>query len=266
MAPVLDLAGVAKSFGGLQVLRDVTLSVAAGETVGLIGPNGAGKSVLFDIITGITRPTQGEIRISGRLTRGMQPWDVARLGLGRTFQDQKLFSGMTVGEHLYLAARRNRGLPVAGWAGQVARYMGLTDQLPAQPAALGIDGQRRLAIGRAVALRPTLLLLDEVMAGLNAEERQQLVGLLRSLPEFLGYPLSMVVVEHVLPVIDALCPRVVVLDAGSIIFAGTPGAARRDPGVVTAYLGSRPAGTRAGGRANPHGHGGPAGLEQGGSA
>jgi branched-chain amino acid transport system permease protein len=249
-AALLAVEGVGKRFGGLQALSGVSFAVGAGEILGIIGPNGAGKSTLFNCITGTIRPDQGSIVLSGRAIAGQRADRVARLGVGRTFQNGGLFAGFTARENVvagqHIAAGRGLAAALPRWAaaGAAAREaevdgllaaVGLADRAAAIAGTLAYGEQRRLEIARALAGRPSLLLLDEPAAGMVEHEVAELAVLLRRLA---AGGLTIVVVEHNVGFVTGLCDRMVALEGGTVIAAGPPLAVVRDPGVVASYLGT----------------------------
>ncbi len=249
---LLAINNLTKNFGGVQALDRVSFNVEAGEILGLIGPNGAGKTTCFNLINGLLPPTSGSLLMAGREMVGQPPYRRAAKGLSRTFQNIQLFGGMTVMENILTGyhLRQDVGfwqalLPLPqvqrGQAGaaqralELLRLVGLEGKgdLPAESLAYG--EQRRLEIGRALALGPQLLLLDEPAAGLNPRETEDLMGLLAALRD-LG--ITLLVIEHDMILIMGLCDRIVVLDHGGVIAIGPPGEIRKDSRVIEAYLGS----------------------------
>ncbi len=250
-APLLEVLRVSKAFGGLMALLDVSLCVWPGQIKGLIGPNGAGKTTLFNLITGMLRPTSGDIRFQGRSIVGLPPHRIAALGIARTFQNVQLFSGMTVFEHVLVGGHRHGRSGLLGAIFQTSRVrqeekeararawrilerVGLVEwaDRPAESLPLGL--QRILEIARALATAPRLLLLDEPGAGLNPPEKAQLAGLIRSLPE---EGITVLLVEHDMNMVMGLADEIAVLDYGQLIAEGPPEAIRQDPRVIAAYLG-----------------------------
>ncbi|MDB5567317.1 MAG: transporter ATP-binding protein [Tardiphaga sp.] len=237
MEDALVIQKMSKRFGGLRAVQDVSFSVKKGETVALIGPNGAGKTTSFNLITGFHRPDSGSIRALGREIVGLRPHDVCAQGLARTFQVAKPFGAMTVQANVMTGAfLRNKSVDVAREkASEVIEFVGLSakEQTPARDLTT-ID-QRRLEMARALATQPQILLLDEVMAGLNPSEIDQAVALIGKLSE---RGLTIVIVEHVMRAIMAVARHIVVLDHGQKIAEGNPREIVENPEVVRAYLGS----------------------------
>ncbi|MGC2812043.1 MAG: ABC transporter ATP-binding protein [Bradyrhizobium sp.] len=237
MAEALVIRGLSKRFGGLRAVQDVSFSVKENETVALIGPNGAGKTTSFHLITGFHRPDAGSVMAFGREIVGLRPHDICAHGLARTFQVAKPFGAMTVLANVMTGAfLRDRNAAVArARARETIEFVGLSarEQTPARDLTT-ID-QRRLEMARALATEPRILLLDEVMAGLNPSEIDQAVALIGKLSE---RGLTIVIVEHVMRAIMAVARHIVVLDHGQKIAEGTPREIVENPEVVRAYLGS----------------------------
>jgi branched-chain amino acid transport system ATP-binding protein len=237
MTDALVVSGLSKRFGGLRAVQDVSFTIKENETVALIGPNGAGKTTSFHLITGFHRPDSGSVRAYGREIMGLRPHDICAHGVARTFQVAKPFGAMTVLANVMTGAfLRDKNAAVAREkAREVLEFVGLSarEQTPAKDLTT-ID-QRRLEMARALATQPRLLLLDEVMAGLNPAEIDQAVGLIGKLSQ---RGLTIVIVEHVMRAIMAVARRIVVLDHGQKIAEGTPKEIVENPEVVRAYLGS----------------------------
>jgi branched-chain amino acid transport system ATP-binding protein len=247
MTDALVVRGLSKRFGGLRAVQDVSFTIQENETVALIGPNGAGKTTSFHLITGFHRPDSGSVLAYGREIVGLRPHDICAHGVARTFQVAKPFGAMTVLANVMTGAfLRDKHAAVArDKAREVIEFVGLSarEQTPAKDLTT-ID-QRRLEMARALATQPRLLLLDEVMAGLNPAEIDQAVGLIGKLSQ---RGLTIVIVEHVMRAIMAVARRIVVLDHGQKIAEGTPKEIVENPEVVRAYLGSYVHPTAAGER------------------
>src|SRR5471032_3671665 len=237
MAEALVIKGLDKRFGGLRAVQDVSFTVKENETVALIGPNGAGKTTSFNLITGFHRPDSGSVLAFGREIVGLRPHDVCALGLARTFQVAKPFGAMTVLANVMTGAfLRDKRIQVARKrAREAIEFVGLAakEHMPARDLTT-ID-QRRLEMARALATEPRILLLDEVMAGLNPAEIDQAVALVEKLSK---RGLTIVIVEHVMRAIMAVARHIVVLDHGQKIAEGSPKEVVANPEVVRAYLGS----------------------------
>lgn len=245
-AGLLRLDRLTKRFGGLTALNEVSLGIARGGITGVIGPNGAGKTTLFNLITGAYVPTSGTVTLEDRPIGGLRPFRIARRGIARTFQNIRLFRSMTVWEHLFVAQPVRHWsaavLPVA-WSGAAAldrarqaldlfRLAEFRDRLA---VTLPYGVQRRVEIARALMAEPALLLLDEPVAGMNAEEAEDLRMLLRELAR--TGATTILLIEHDMPFVMGLCDHLYVLDFGSLIAQGPPEAVRRDEAVLDAYLG-----------------------------
>lgn len=230
MTPALQVSDLHVRFGGRAALQDVSLAVGEGEVVGLIGPNGAGKTSLIDAVTGFVR-YQGSVCVSGDSIDGLRPDQRAARGLGRTFQSLELFEDLTVRENVSAGPR------ISTWAVTDAlAATGLAPVADRLPAGLSPSTRRLVALARAVATRPRVLLLDEVAAGLDHDERAALAERLRDIA---SGGCSVLLIDHDLGLVAELCHRVVVLDAGRVIASGLPAEVRRDERVLDAYLGRR---------------------------
>jgi branched-chain amino acid transport system ATP-binding protein len=244
---LLRLDAVSKRFGGVRALSDVSMAVERGRIVGVIGPNGAGKTTLFNLITGAYRADAGAIVFDGHDVTAWPAHQIIRAGLARTFQNIRLFAGMTIWEHLLVTQRPKghalRGLVPLGWsnpavtarAEHVLKFFGLEAYRNVLARTLPYGIQRKVDMARALASGPKLLLLDEPAAGMNHDEAEDLRKLLLRLNE---EGLTILLIEHDMPFVMNLCHELYVLDFGSRIAAGDPAAIRRDPVVLDAYLGS----------------------------
>jgi branched-chain amino acid transport system ATP-binding protein len=241
-ANLLELKGVTKRFGGVAALNGVTTSVTQGEILGVIGPNGAGKTTLLNCISGVYRPDAGEIWWRGSSITGMRPHRVARLGIGRTFQIVKPFGSMTVRENAAVGALFGSGEARRGPkeafkdADRVLELVGLRAKADLEVTSLTIPDRKRLEVARAVATQPKLLLLDEVMAGLNSVEVDEALEMVRAVHTT---GVTVVLIEHVMRVIVGVCTRAIVLDFGQVLAEGAPEVVLRDERVIQAYLGER---------------------------
>lgn len=235
----LELSGVVKQFEGVRALAGVDVGVNPGEILGLIGPNGSGKTTLLNVASGVLRPSEGEVRVAGGLTRG-RPHRFSKCGVARTFQHVRLFGEMTVGENVEVGAI-SAGVALES-ADAALKELGLIADKARLAQTLAYGQQRRVEIARALAGQPSVLLLDEPVAGMNAAESDQLLIVLRKVRDELKC--ALIIVEHDLRFIMRLCDRVVVLSEGRVISEGTPEHVQRDPTVVEAYLGT--VGDRAG--------------------
>jgi branched-chain amino acid transport system ATP-binding protein len=237
MADALVIRGLNKRFGGLRAVQDVSFIVKENETVALIGPNGAGKTTSFNLITGFHRPDSGSVSAYGREIVGLKPHDICAHGLARTFQVAKPFGAMTVLDNVMTGAfLRDRNTAVAREkAREAIEFVGLAAREQTAAKDLTTIDQRRLEMARALATEPRLLLLDEVMAGLNPAEIDQAVGLVGKLSQ---RGLTIVIVEHVMRAIMAVARHIVVLDHGQKIAEGGPREIVENPEVIRAYLGS----------------------------
>jgi branched-chain amino acid transport system ATP-binding protein len=237
VAVALAVRALRKDFGGVLAVEDVGFDVAEGEILGLIGPNGAGKTTLFNLVSGYLRPTRGTISVFGREVTGLPPYALARLGVSRTFQVVRPFPRLTVLENVMVGAFLHH--PAAAAAEARARtvlsLLGMEKLADAPASALTLAGRKRLEIAKALSLSPRLLLLDEVVAGLNPSEVAATIEVIRRIRQG---GVTIVIVEHILKVIMGLSDRVVVLDHGRKLAEGSPAQIAANPDVITAYLGS----------------------------
>ncbi len=240
--PLLELESVSKRFGGVKALRRVSFSIEEGEILGIIGPNGARKTTLLNCISGVHRVDEGRINFDGRRINGEPPHMVARLGIGRTFQVVKPFSSMTVRENAAIGAlfgsSQARMAPVAAfaWADEVLSLVGLASRAAFPVGSLTIPDRKRLELARALATKPRLLLLDEVMSGLNAVESDQALDVVRRIHQS---GITIVLIEHVMRVVAGVCERIVVLNFGEVLTEGRTQEVLDDSRVVEAYLGEK---------------------------
>jgi branched-chain amino acid transport system ATP-binding protein len=239
--PALEARGLTRRFGGVAAVSDLSFSVQAGQVLGLIGPNGAGKSTLIDLVTGHVRPSAGTVVVAGHDLTGARPWTIAAARVARTFQIVKPFRGLTVRENVAVGAMFGPGgagsvAEAGNRADKVLERVGLGARAEVPPGDLNVADARRLELAKALAMRPRVLLLDEVMAGLRREEMAPALELIRSLK---SEGLAIVAVEHVMKVILEISDEVLVMHEGAELTRGRPEDVVKDERVVEAYLGRR---------------------------
>jgi branched-chain amino acid transport system ATP-binding protein len=238
--PILKIQDVVKTFGGLHAVNGVSFALAEGEVMGLIGPNGAGKTTLFNVISGYYAPTRGRIQFKGHDIGGLPPYRLASIGIGRTFQVVKPFPGLSVLENVIIAGLchhpKRKAAEQHAW--KTLEFTGLADHAAKSAASMTLAGRKRLEISKALALEPSLLLLDEVVAGLNPTEADKTIELILKIK---GFGISILIVEHIMRVIMNISDRVVVLNFGQQLALGKPGEVAKDPMVIQAYLGEEAA-------------------------
>lgn len=233
---MLELSGLTVRFGGLTAVDGVTLSMAEGEILGLLGPNGAGKTTLFNAVSGLVRPSEGDIRFHNRNIVRTPLHRRAQLGIGRTFQIPQPMHELTVRENLIVAQRFGTGRIDAAQVDEVLEILGLSDKGDRDAATeLSLSELKALEVGKALATSPQLLLLDEVLAGLETEGKRRFLDTIRRIHE--RYGVTILIIEHDIETISSLCPRIAVLNFGRLIADGTPDEVFRDPEVVRSYTG-----------------------------
>lgn len=233
---LLRVEKVSKHFGGICANEDISFNLDAGQIVGLIGPNGAGKTTMFNCIAGYAHPTSGKIWLNDKRVSGLRPDQCARIGIGRTFQVARTFHSMSALENVMVGAvLENRSVLAAREQGlHLLDLVGLVRFAEKSAASMTISEQRRLAVARALAIKPRLLLMDEVMAGLNPSEVKEMVDTVKKIR---SQGISCLIVEHVLEGIMPIADKIVVLDYGRKIAEGPPQLVSNDPVVISAYLG-----------------------------
>jgi branched-chain amino acid transport system ATP-binding protein len=251
---MLEVKQLTRRFGGLVAVNQVSFSVNEGEIFGLIGPNGAGKTTLFNLVTGLIPPSGGQMIFDGAsLGQRQQPHQIASKGIARTFQNIRLFKDLSAQENVLIAQhihtqsgvvkgvlglapapKEEREIRVK--AAELLELVGLQDRAQEKAQNLSYGDQRRLEIARALALQPKLLLLDEPAAGMNPNEKQSLSAFIRDLRD--RFDLTILLIEHHVPLVMGLCDRIAVLDFGQLIALGEPAQVRTDPAVIAAYLGN----------------------------
>ncbi len=254
--PILDVRNVCKRFGGVQAVNDVSLKVLPGEIVSLIGPNGAGKTTTFNLISGVLLPSDGQILFEGKDVAGLKPSDFAKLGIGRTFQNLALFRNGTVvdnilvGRHIHFrysvleaffhwGRPRREEIAAREKVEQVIEFLEIEELRDKPISQLSYGQQKRVELGRALACEPRLLLLDEIVAGMNREEKEDIARFILDTRDEFG--IAILMIEHDMQVVMDLSDRVYVLDFGSLIAEGTPAEVAVNPLVLQAYLGEEAA-------------------------
>lgn len=249
---LLTIENLTKQFGGLLAVDSVCFTVQPQEIFGLIGPNGAGKTTMFNMLTGLIEPTEGKVIYNHRNIAKLRPYQIANCGIARTFQNLRLFGNLSVLENVEIACHRHNktslfadilNLPKAQKARkqdqetalELLELVGLSSLKNQQANNLAYGDRRRLEIARALALKPRLLLLDEPAAGMNPNEKAALSALIREIRDRFG--LTIILIEHHIPLVMGLCERIAVLDFGKLIALGNPETVRQNPAVIEAYLG-----------------------------
>lgn len=235
---ILQVEGVSKRFGGLQALSDVTFDLPERQILGLIGPNGAGKTTLFNVINGVYKPEEGRVLFRGEDVTGRRTYDLAHMGLARTHQIVRPLNELSVRENVMVGAcfgREDHGLKTAGEiADEVLEFVGLSPRAGQLASSLNVAQKKRLEMARALAAQPFLLLLDEVLAGLNPSEIAQMVETVRAIRD---QGVTIIMIEHVMHAVMNVSDRMIVLDYGKQIAEGTPEEIANNPRVIEAYLG-----------------------------
>jgi branched-chain amino acid transport system ATP-binding protein len=241
VSAALETHGLSRRFGGLAAVQDVSFSLDSGTVLGVIGPNGAGKTTLINLISGQLKPTAGKVIVGGRDVTGARPWTIAKARVARTFQIVKPFRELTVRENvaigsMYGPERAGSKKEALSRADEVLERVGLAEKAETEPRQLPVADARRLELAKALAMRPRVLLLDEVMAGLRAREIDGTLDLIRSLRD---EGMAILVVEHVMKAIMSVSDSLLVMHEGSELVRGEPEEVVEDPRVIEAYLGHR---------------------------
>lgn len=249
---LLKVTNMSKVFGGLRAVSNFTMEIAQGELIGLIGPNGAGKTTAFNVLTGVYEPTDGQIEFDGQSVVGLKPYQITQRGIARTFQNIRLFADLTVLDNVKIAYHFHVKYGLFESVFRIGRYYVEEDEIEQKALDflkvfqldhrkdeiaknLPYGEQRRLEIARALAAQPKLLLLDEPAAGMNPQETQQLMAMIRWIRK--NFNLTILLIEHDMSLVMGVCERIYVLDYGSIIAHGTPTEIKNNPRVIEAYLG-----------------------------
>ena len=233
---MLEVSGISKSFGGLQAVSEASLKVSEGSIVSLIGPNGAGKTTLFAIISGFLKADSGTVNLYGDALGGLKPFQVCQMGMVRTFQITQPFAKLSILENIMIGAYARIQNPedATAEAYKVAENVGIRVPLESSAADLNVAGRKRLELARALATQPKILLLDEVMAGLNPTEVEEILKVIR---EIRNSGITIFLIEHVMQAVMSLSDYTYVLNNGRLIASGTPKQVAADPQVIEAYLG-----------------------------
>jgi branched-chain amino acid transport system ATP-binding protein len=252
MSQILETIGLSKNFGGVKAIDNFSVRLDQGKVYGLIGPNGSGKTTIFNTITGIYKPNSGTVRFMDRNITGVSPHKIARMGIGRTFQNIRLFSNLSVIQNVIIASNMDLSYNLLHTILRLPKYrreekalqekamnlletVNLQDLASVRANSLPYGHQRKLEIARAIACNPSLLLLDEPAAGMNAEEGLELLGFIREIK--IRFNLTILMIEHHMDVVAHLCDYITVLNFGKTIAEGTIDEVRSDSGVVEAFLG-----------------------------